>query len=162
MKKRAGNGCGGTDDGRTHRYVQLHTVKLVIDAIQSSKIINTVLFLFFPPFLSVCLYTYKKTSYINKVYCRHSILRFFFSVNHKYAKRHQQSVLLKLFRRFWKHSHFCLQIYHTWPSKPRLQLHPIWMWCWQCKGFELPGIHELKVKMDNFLSLREDVTNVLF
>lgn len=27
MKKRAGNGCGGTDDGRTHRYAHLHTVK---------------------------------------------------------------------------------------------------------------------------------------
>ncbi len=61
MKKRAGNGCGGTDDGRTHRYAHLHTVKLIIDAIQGSKIINTVFIPLFSPFF-VCLFVHSQVN----------------------------------------------------------------------------------------------------
>lgn len=163
MKKKAGNGCGGTDDGRTHRYAHLHTVKLVIDGIQGSKNHKySFIFLFFPFFFCLFVCTLTSKPCIIKFYCRHSILIFFFSVSHKYAHRRQQSVILKLFRISGNiHISVCKYITHGQAS-PRLQLHPIWMWCWQCKCFELPGIHKLKVKMDNFLSLREDVTNVLF
>lgn len=72
MKKRAGNGCGGNDDGRIHRYAQLHKVKLLIDVIHGSKIIKQ--FLFSSSFfLSVSLYIHMQTSYIIRVYYRHSI-----------------------------------------------------------------------------------------
>lgn len=127
MKKRAGNGCGGNDDGRIHRYAQLHKVKLLIDVIHGSKIIKQFLFSSSFFFFFVCQFVH---SHANIIY-NQSLLQTqhlkknkkFFCQSHICAQistKHNS----KIIQNFWKHFHLCLQIYRTWPSKPKAKITP--------------------------------------